>query len=400
MIVPGSQSETGPRAQRPAALAQMAGAPGPVEPMMVSTAGLPPAQRFDAWCSHFGRLNDVMLPTADRLGFQASSLAWRLGGLVLTSNQVPAMRLRRTGLHAARDGLDHWTLRVARRGSVRSRIGDATFRTAAGDLVFFSLADPFEGEWTAAEWVSLSIPRDLMPVLGTRLAALRPGPQAGLGARLLAEFLLALPRHLSAATAGDLPVLAETVRAMVSASLLAGAPEAAAGSASLPSMLARERVRRTIRQNIGSPRLTPEFLCRAAGVSRSSLYRMFEPEGGVARHVQQVRLTLMLAALSDVSRAGCSIAALAEAHGFHDASAFSRAFRRAFGQTPREARAAAMRGAAPPAGAMEAAFSGRDFAALLRAAGAPPGRAAATPGAAGKAPGPASGVFPGPARAG
>ena len=125
----------------------------------------------------------------------------------------------------------------------------------------------------------------------------------------------------------------------MSACLLTGASspvslspgEAAAG-------LARERVRRAILRDIGSGQLKPATLAREAGLSRSSLYRLFENDGGVARYIQRVRLALVHDALRDPVLAGRTISVIAKAHGFPEPTDFSRAFRAVYGLSPREAR--------------------------------------------------------------
>jgi AraC-like DNA-binding protein len=75
--------------------------------------------------------------------------------------------------------------------------------------------------------------------------------------------------------------------------------------------------------NVGS-------LCEALGCSRSALYRAAAPMGGLIELVTHQRLVAIYHAL------GCDndrrpIAEIARAHGFADASQFSRRFRRAFG---------------------------------------------------------------------
>jgi AraC-like DNA-binding protein len=59
----------------------------------------------------------------------------------------------------------------------------------------------------------------------------------------------------------------------------------------------------------------------------------------VVRYIQRLRLLAAHAALCNAGD-GRSIAAIAEGTGFYDPSAFSRAFRREFGLTPSDLRAA------------------------------------------------------------
>ncbi|KQT86989.1 hypothetical protein ASG60_13805 [Methylobacterium sp. Leaf469] len=79
--------------------------------------------------------------------------------------------------------------------------------------------------------------------------------------------------------------------------------------------------------------LTAELIALRTGVSRSVLYRMFEPLGGVATRVRHRRLHPMRRALSrgdDVR----SIREVAWTTGFTSASHANRSFREAFGMTP------------------------------------------------------------------
>ena len=79
------------------------------------------------------------------------------------------------------------------------------------------------------------------------------------------------------------------------------------------------------------------------GISRSRLYRLFEPYGGVNHYIQHRRLLHAYAALADPNDHR-RILDIAEERGFDDAAEFSRAFRREFGYSPSEVRAASKAG--------------------------------------------------------
>ena len=79
-------------------------------------------------------------------------------------------------------------------------------------------------------------------------------------------------------------------------------------------------------------------LCRLGGVSRSTLYRLFEANGGVARFIQGERRKHAHAVLSDPADTR-SVGRVAEGVALFNLSSFGM-FRAAFGSSPRERRLA------------------------------------------------------------
>jgi AraC-like DNA-binding protein len=130
--------------------------------------------------------------------------------------------------------------------------------------------------------------------------------------------------------------LAEATRAMI-ALAVAESPARQEAAAAPVAAVQLARLHNLVRANLSSARLGPTRLSREAGISRSQLYRLFEPLGGVALFIQRERLNAAYRALTDPddTRGICEIA---EASGLFDASSFSRMFRRTFGISPRELR--------------------------------------------------------------
>lgn len=311
-----------------------------------TTASLPHAQRLQAWRDAFGSFNAIDVPKETGGDLVVEGEHWKFGGMVLSRNRVPDSRFLRDERRARRDGIDHWCLRVLRSGESRLQHPGFTARLGPGEPVLFSMHEGWSTQWQSADWVSLTIPRDLSPQFSAQLAAMPSGPLRGPCTGLLADLLLALPARVAATPSDSLSALAEATRATVAACLFAGAPPPAA--AAQVADLQKERVRKAIHRHLGSARLTPARLAATAGISRSALYRMFAGEGGVACYIRDVRLSLAHAALRDPHQAGRGIAEIAEAHGFPDPSAFSRAFRQAFDATPGEVRGIALPGPPPP----------------------------------------------------
>jgi AraC-like DNA-binding protein len=169
--------------------------------------------------------------------------------------------------------------------------------------------------------------------------------------------LLALQRRLSTLPRSDAPIV---VRAMTE--LLATLIRSERRSIETRNLLqesARTRAKRYIEHHLHRSRLTPDEIRSAAKVSRASLYRLFEGNGGVAHYVQTRRLERCRQMLED-PRERRLVSEIAYANGFASESHFSRAFRQRYSQTPGELRAGeqaiSKRAAKPRAASADGAF--------------------------------------------
>ena len=97
-----------------------------------------------------------------------------------------------------------------------------------------------------------------------------------------------------------------------------------------------ENVRRYVRDNLQEDGLSPRHVIEALGLPRSTIYRLFEHEGGLGAYIQQLRLRV---AADDLVRTPTvPIKDIGYSVGFKSAEHFTRAFRYAYDITPREMR--------------------------------------------------------------
>ncbi|MFH3480859.1 helix-turn-helix domain-containing protein [Xanthobacter variabilis] len=298
-----------------------------VLPLRFSTHALPPADQFAAWRDFTAPAVNLDLVQAPDTSFAAAQEVWDLGSMALTVATMPGAGYVRSWQHWRRPALDHWCLVLCPPGP-----------NGAAAFGLRSLATPFQGGGSDERVISLFIPRDLFPHLAPQLdGAPTDLPLEGLGG-ILADHLSSLTRQLPLTAACDVPGLATATQALLAATL-APRSDLAAGATDLVAQTLRERARRIIRQNIASPTLSPDMLCRALGVSRSRLYRLFEELGGVSRYIQRQRLRAAFTLLNDPNERR-AVSQIAEELGFCDHSGFSRAFKAEFGLSPSAARAA------------------------------------------------------------
>jgi AraC-like DNA-binding protein len=154
--------------------------------------------------------------------------------------------------------------------------------------------------------------------------------------QFLAEYLVILHRSLSSLRRKDVQHIVAATTSLVAACLRPSADRVAEAEGPIRTVMMR-RATDIIARRLGDPTLTPTQLCRELGVSRSRLYRLFEPVGGVTHYIRRQRLQKTQEILADSSDQR-TISGIASEWGFPDASAYSRMFRREFGVSPGDAR--------------------------------------------------------------
>jgi AraC-like DNA-binding protein len=312
-----------------------------------STSSLPAPQQFEAWTDWFGDVFDVSPHDSPRNGFRAESESWQIGGCMLSRVQAPAIRVERSIAHVRRNPLDHWVITLSRRATSLISSGNATLSVPPGTPFILSLADDLMSQRPEDQRLQLYMSRDKFGDLAPALDRARgTALDTPLGS-LLGDYLALLERVLPDVEADAVPRLSDAIGAMVAACL---APERNRAGYAGPQIdrVRLERVRHVVRRYLRSPSLGPRLLCQRLAMSRSKLYRLMDAEGGVARYIQRQRLLEAYALLSDPS-VNQTVTAIAEELCFADTSGFSRAFRREFGTSPSDVRAAASRAAPMPA---------------------------------------------------
>ena len=96
----------------------------------------------------------------------------------------------------------------------------------------------------------------------------------------------------------------------------------------------RNLIRKYIDTHLEDPNLGPLQICQLFNMSRATLYRMFEPDGGVRRRIQDRRL---FSAIWDLATSGIRrgrLSQVSERWGFSSDANFNRAVKLAFGQPP------------------------------------------------------------------
>ncbi|SFM93032.1 helix-turn-helix domain-containing protein [Variovorax sp. OV329] len=266
--------------------------------------------------------------------FHVDSEVWRMDRLLFGYGVFGPTQVRmRRERNLRADQLDHYRLILLRSGQFDCDAGERQARLTPGRFVITDMARP-ESNVSAADSLVMFIPRDQLDEALPRPMDLHGISPDNPCAQLLHEHLSCMLKHLPDATLEEIPGLSRATVSLVAASIASSPENMEAARPAMESVLLR-RGRRFIEQHLRQEDLGAPELCSELRVSRSTLYRVFTPVGGVSQYIKERRLARIHEALAR-GHSGQSIARLAEEYGFKSAAHFSTAFREQYGYSARE----------------------------------------------------------------
>jgi AraC-like DNA-binding protein len=286
------------------------------------TARVGAQDRFDVFRNWHSAVMNVELKCGDALTFEARERIWQIGEIAFAVIDHSPVHLL-CWKHKKKPAVDNWvvTVQVPVANDPATTIASQRLRIA--NLV---VPEVYESE---GRLIALFLP------YGAVDASLHP-EIAGHAAEFLADYLILLARNLSHLRQGDVFRIGEATIHLVAAVLMPSSDKLAQAQAPIDAVVTTRAIR-AIDARLADADLNPEHLCRVIGVSRSRLYRIFEPAGGISNYIRRKRLLETRRALSDNNNVH-SISQIAEKMGFTDPSNYSRMFKREFGISPKEAR--------------------------------------------------------------
>jgi AraC-like DNA-binding protein len=283
------------------------------------------------------------------------NIAWgtHLTSGLLVDTRFSAARFDRTPRHVARSGLDHYQVSMFLEGETEFTAGRRVASMRPGDIVLIDVAqanrtDMAAGASGVVHAMSLILPRPLLaPLLGApdtvSASLISRDSQVG---RLVGERLLSLRRDGARLGIAEAAAAVDGVAGLVAEAVgPAAQAELAVTRASRSALLAA--IKSHIEKSLMSEEaVAATALCRRFGLSRATLYRLFQPDGGLSHYIQERHLHRAFMRLISPAERRWRIIDLAVDHRFSSDNTFIRAFRRRFGLTPGEAHDVAVRGSA------------------------------------------------------
>lgn len=315
----------------------------PVDISVFDTRVAQAEHQFDLWRESIGVLFDIDAgDVSGRDGYRARLDSAMAGDAMVTRVRAGKQAFRRDALRSYRDGIEGVMFQVFTRGAVRP-IDAAGPIVTERSLIGFDLTRESQTINSDFDLVSIIFPR---AAIEDRLGTIPDlhldpvGDDGGL-ANLTADFIVGLQRSMDRMDTAE----AETA-ANAAADLIA---ECYRGQQRRSDTCESHRIalvtaaKAFIRQRVeaGEP-VNVSIVARATDASRATLYRAFEPIGGVAAYIRSERLRACLGDMTRLARGEIAITLgeLAMRRGFESDAQFSRAFKAQFGMTPTQAKQA------------------------------------------------------------
>jgi len=214
-----------------------------------------------------------------------------------------------------------------------------------GDCVLYENTRPFQ--WTFKDdwdvWV-FSLPSDTVRLSENErrlISARRLDGTTGLSG-VVSRFLLDLARHSEELSDERSEQVLAHVSDLVVTLLSDSLDDSGRGRGAVQRSL-MVRIKDYIDQRLDDPELGPAEIAAAVNISPRYLHKLFEAEQRtVSLYIRGLRLDRARRDLLDPRQSGRPISAIAYGCGFGDLSGFNRAFKQAFGVSPRELRDSAV----------------------------------------------------------
>lgn len=304
-------------------------------PQRIDWPFAPGEECFAAWKSALSLLVDCSIPENEAPAlFDFHGCHWQLPGAFLHASGGSAMAMARTQQIIDDRPTLHMVLYMVLEGRVTSDYDGLIQEHVPGDIVIVDYSLPYVSQTSGYEGIALTFDKATAPAglqNGAHGLILTANDNAG---AMLGAQIKALVEHVGGLSIDQSQVAVDGILRFAAAAFAAPGTRERRDKRSL-----FQRASSTARQRLPDPDFSPEELAAALGVSRSKLFRLFEPHGGVQRWMLAERLRGSLQSI--LQSTDSKIAVIARNHGFRSEAHFSRAFQKRYQVSPSSVRALA-----------------------------------------------------------
>ena len=309
-----------------------------------------PTELFVKWRDALGEVFEVRATPSEIAEFRGEIDVHASPHYVLSASRHSPLSLIRRSTSAAHE---RFAISLQVNGSATGLAGESPTQAEPGDVLFIDLTQALAMRESApqglVEGVTLWTARDrILPFVSDENAlhglVLKAESPAG---AVISATLRAFAKTAPKMRLIDFDALADGLVALAAKSTAPALAQDGDGAAS-PPLATFVTIRRYIDRNLASPDLGADSIAAEFCLSRATLYRLFEPVGGIAKYIRKARLNRAFQEITAAELSNRRIGHIAYTLGFKNVSAFSRLFQEVYGVRPGEARKRARQTVAKP----------------------------------------------------
>ncbi|MEU6428019.1 helix-turn-helix domain-containing protein [Microbispora sp. NPDC046973] len=302
--------------------------------------------RFASWYDTMSRAHvHAWLTTKHPASFDASARVFDLGGLQFSVMSHHRLEVSRPAKLVRQSDPEVFQLHLLLGGAGGITQGGRDAGLHAGQFLIIDSSRPYQGwrgtEDDPAEALLVQFPRAALGLRSDMVGRLVAAPftvRHGITA-VLAGHLKHLAENADGLTARDAQAVGAVTLDLIAAACADRFEDTTVLSPESRRQALLSSVHDFIRRRLGDPDLTPETIAAAHQISVRQLYKIFQEQGvTVAAWIRRCRLERCHRDLADPRLRSRPIQSIAARWGFTDAGTFSRAFRAAYGMSPRDHR--------------------------------------------------------------
>lgn len=286
---------------------------------------------LDAWKAACGTIFGVS-PLNHNPGNQYYTTTWFIDPILIAVTRYHSMVTTHTQEHIQESGGHINAHRYRVESPVSTEVDGVPVVSPSGTIVLLDYARPFKSIHPDGQCQSFIIPHGAIGYAPSDDAHVVSLPENTNLGHLIGREMDGL---LDQVTQGATVIKATDMHRFLGCVEVAMSPDRASESA---RMHARESLKQAIQcfieANLATPDLNVSMILRNFGVSRASLYRMFEDDDGVRAYINHRRLCRAVMDLARNPYERGNIHRISERWGFSSDASFSRMVRRTFGLTP------------------------------------------------------------------
>lgn len=310
------------------------------------TDGLPPAQRFASWHDMTQRaLVATTVRSEHQSDFTAAMELLDCGDLRVAALAQPALHFCRTHRQIRHSDPQAMQLALILSGELRIDVAGRQMDAGPGTFVVYDTSRPVQGSIRVdagpCRQIVVHVPRTLLPLNAAMLDRLIATPicaRRGIGS-LLACYLRELMAQAEVYQPADNRRLSTATLDLVTTLCTSHLGANAAITGDVYQSVSWARIEDFIEQRLHDTTISPGTIAAAHQISTRYLHKLFSARGAtVMGWLRQRRLERCRRELIDLRDLTRPINDIAVRAGFTDPAQFSRAFRKAYGLSPRDYR--------------------------------------------------------------